>query len=288
MKTAQREPSRRSALLSRADVATSSAGVAESRSGPRNRAVRRRLPSLFRTTPGATSAAQGRKSARRADLERYSARRIIGSDPKPGRVAQVSARHLGDLRIPLGGPNGEEMTNEPECEAHEPKTQAQPNGGRQGAIGNGDGARRTGQQDRIDQGAVHRREIAGNVGGVLHQISAPPPKEKKDKKKLEAAKAMDSPKTICTSRRNPPELSPKASVRPVTMMMITATILATGPSIDSRMVCKGASQGMPDPAASAGSGRAKAIRPSAVAPRAVRNDGRRVMDGFLVLVGKGG
>ena len=60
-KTVQPEPSRRSALFSRAEVATNSAGVAESRSGPRNRAVRCRLPSLFRMTPGAINAAQGRK-----------------------------------------------------------------------------------------------------------------------------------------------------------------------------------------------------------------------------------
>jgi hypothetical protein len=39
-KIAQPEPRRRSALLSRAVVATSSAGVALSRSGPRKRAVR--------------------------------------------------------------------------------------------------------------------------------------------------------------------------------------------------------------------------------------------------------
>src|SRR3546814_8294332 len=33
------------------------------------------------------------------------------------------------------------------------------------------------------------------------------------------------------------------------MMIITAMILATGPSIDSRMDCKGASQGIDDPEA---------------------------------------
>ena len=33
------------------------------------------------------------------------------------------------------------------------------------------------------------------------------------------------------------------------MMMMTATTLATGPSIDSRMRCSGASHGMPEPAA---------------------------------------
>ena len=41
-------------------IATNSAGVAESRSGPRKRAVRWNDPSLLRTTPLSTSAAQGR------------------------------------------------------------------------------------------------------------------------------------------------------------------------------------------------------------------------------------
>jgi hypothetical protein len=44
---------------------------------------------------------------------------------------------------------------------------------------------------------VNRRKIARDFSGcALHQISAPPPKEKKDRKKLDAAKAMESPKTI--------------------------------------------------------------------------------------------
>jgi hypothetical protein len=55
-------------------TATSSAGVALSRSGPRKRAVRWNDPSLLSTTPGPTSATQGRKSARLADLVRYSAK----------------------------------------------------------------------------------------------------------------------------------------------------------------------------------------------------------------------
>src|SRR6056297_1802398 len=146
MKTAQPEPSRLSALLNRAEVATSSAGVAESRSGPRIRAVRCRLPSLFRMTPGAINAAQGRKSASMADLERYSARRIIGSDPEPGRVTEMPPRHFSDLCVSLRGPDCEKVAHQPKCEAYEPEPQAQPDGGRQGAIGNGDGAGSTGQK----------------------------------------------------------------------------------------------------------------------------------------------
>src|SRR3546814_13309841 len=66
-----------------------------------------------------------------------------------------------------------------------------------------------------------------------HEISAPPPKLKKLRKKEEAAKAIASPKMIWMRRRNPPAVSPNASVRPVTRMMITATILATGRWTDS-------------------------------------------------------
>eukprot|EP01040_Poterioochromonas_malhamensis_P020282 gene20284-biopygen6325 len=72
-------------------------------------------------------------------------------------------------------------------------------------------------------------------GDAVHQISAPPPKEKNDRKKLEAANAIDRPNTIWISRRNPPEVSPNARVSPVTMILITAMILATSTSTDSRM-----------------------------------------------------
>ena len=70
-----------------------------------------------------------------------------------------------------------------------------------------------------------------------------------DRKKLDAANAMERPKTIWMRRRAPPELSPKASVSPVIMMIITATIFATGPSMDSRIAWSGASHGMFEPAA---------------------------------------
>ncbi|MNE74264.1 hypothetical protein D3C80_1703310 [compost metagenome] len=94
--------------------------------------------------------------------------------------------------------------------------------------------RRAAQKDRLGQGSVDRGdEVFGDRVG--HQTRAPPPKEKKLRKKELAAKAMERPNTIWIRRRAPPEVSPKARVRPVTMMIITAMILATGPSIDSRM-----------------------------------------------------
>src|SRR5918994_744273 len=95
---------------------------------------------------------------------------------------------------------------------------------------------------------MDRSVEAGNGLARLHQTSAPPPKEKKDRKKLEAAKAMDSPNTIWIRRRKPPEVSPNASARPVRMMTMTEMTFATGPWIDSRIWLRGCSHGMFDPA----------------------------------------
>src|SRR3546814_21017769 len=133
--------------------------------------------------------------------------------------------------------------------------------------------------------AVHRRLESIDLGaGAGHAISAPPPNEKKDRKKELAAKAIDRPKMIWISRRKPPAVSPKASVNPVTIMMITATILATGPSTASNTCCNGSSPGIPDPAARAAAARALPSHATAAAvtdlfgcrPRARRPGERRV------------
>src|SRR5579872_6150983 len=86
---------------------------------------------------------------------------------------------------------------------------------------------------------------------AAHQITTPPPNEKNDRKKLDAANAIDRPNTIWIRRRNPPPVSPNASDSPVTMMMMTAMILATGPSTDCRIWLSGCSHGMLEPAAQA-------------------------------------
>src|SRR5690606_32367126 len=126
----------------------------------------------------------------------------------------------------------------------------------QRAVQDRDAAGCSTEQDRLGQGTVNRRAEARHCVECLetrrHQTSAPPPKLKNERKKLDAAKAIEMPKTIWIRRRKPPPVSPKASVSPVTMMMITATIFATGPSTDSRMDCSGASQGMEEPDAQAG------------------------------------
>src|SRR5271167_3323333 len=127
MKIAQPDPSRRSAMLSRPVIATSSAGVAESRSGPRNRAVRWNEPSLLRMTPFPTSAAHGRKSARLWLWWRYSARLIMGhaSRDQVLRVAQVAPHHVDEGGIALGGPHRRQMAGQPDRGADDPQAQSQ-------------------------------------------------------------------------------------------------------------------------------------------------------------------
>src|SRR6185437_15072721 len=115
MKTAQPEPRRRRALLRRDVIATSSAGVTESRSGPRKRAVRWNEPSLLRMTPVSTSAAQGRKSASVCVRRRYSARFIIGRTSRDQvlRVTQVPAHDVDKGGIAFCGPHGHDVTDQP-------------------------------------------------------------------------------------------------------------------------------------------------------------------------------
>src|SRR5689334_12802125 len=125
------------------------------------------------------------------------------------------------------------MAERPDQKAGNPQTQAEAERRGHGAVEDGDRPRRATEQDRLSQGAMYRRREAFN--GPVHQIRTPPPNEKNARKKLDAANAIDNPKTIWIRRRKPPEVSPKASVRPVTMMMITAKILATGPSTDCRI-----------------------------------------------------
>src|SRR3972149_4326659 len=106
-------------------------------------------------------------------------------------------------------------------------------------------------QRNLETTGETRREF---VGGT-HATTAPPENEKNERKNEDAANAMDKPNTIWISLRKPPLVSPKASANPVEMMMITATIRATGPWIDSRMDVSGPSQGMLEPAACAGKAR---------------------------------
>src|ERR1700694_2960704 len=120
---------------------------------------------------------------------------------------------------------------------------------------------------------MNRRLESGNhvlAHDVSHQISAPPPNEKNERKNEAAAKAIDRPNTIWMRGGNPPAVSPNPSVRPVTMMIITPMILETGPSIDCRICWSGYSQGMFEPAANAGATAITAVMKGDIIARMVR------------------
>src|SRR5262249_7581165 len=150
----------------------------------------------------------------------------------------------------------------PDQQSREPQAQAQSNRRGERAVEDGKPTRSSRDQNGFGERAVerylkpgYRNWLAkhGRYTSLAQLMRAPPAKAKNDRKNDVAAKAMESPNTIWMRRRNPPPISPKARLKPVTMMVTTATTLATGPSIDSRMRCSGASQGMPDPAAWAAS-----------------------------------
>src|SRR3546814_6098235 len=102
----------------------------------------------------------------------------------------MPAHDIDELRIALRGPYGRKMTGRPDCKSDQPKTQAETEGGRESAIEDRNRTRRAAEQDMFGQGAVHRhrktRHLCSMVGRHRHQTSAPPPKEKKERKKLDA------------------------------------------------------------------------------------------------------
>src|SRR5215471_14190333 len=155
-----------------------------------------------------------------------------------GGIAHVPAHHFDEQGVALRGPDGSHVAERPQHEPGDPQAKPEPDGGGHRPVEDRDRTRRPGEQDRFCESPMHRRFETRNqllAHNLRHQISAPPPNEKKDRKKDGAAKAIDRPNTIWMRRRKPPPASPKASDRPVTMMMITAMILVTGPSIDWRI-----------------------------------------------------
>src|SRR5467141_154386 len=211
--------------------------------------------------------------------------RCLASNGEMAGDTQMAAHHVDELRIALRGPDRGGLTENPKQETGDPQPQAETKSCGERAVENRDRARRAAEQDVLGKRAMNGCCKSGDP--LLHQTSAPPPKEKKERKKELAAKAIERPNTIWISRRKPPEVSPNASVRPVTMMMITAMILATGPSTDCRIWFSGCSHGMLEPAAQAGaqSNVARVMRAVVAMARRMRN-GRWITAGLLRVKGR--
>ncbi len=122
-----------------------------------------------------------------------------------------------------------DMADQPERPPTNPEAKPEADGGGERAVDDRHRARRAAEQDRLGQRAMDGASKPA-IGASCSIRPAPRRRSwKKVRKKLDAAKAIDRPNTIWISRRKPPEVSPKASVRPVTMMMITADDLGDRP-----------------------------------------------------------
>src|SRR3546814_14891929 len=111
-----------------------------------------KLPSLLRTMPGATSAAQGRKSERREARRACSQRNIMGSAFEDSGKRDVAARDGEDLRIAPRGEDGEAVADHRHDETSDPEPEPDPERG--GQIGKAWRRERVGQYGSISVGAV--------------------------------------------------------------------------------------------------------------------------------------
>jgi hypothetical protein len=108
--------------------------------------------------------------------------------------AQVSSHYIDEGGIAFGGPNGGHVTDEPEDKTRDPQPQPESKGRRQRAVDNRNRSRGTAHQDGLGERSVNGHDKT--CDRPIHQITTPPPKEKNDRKKLEAANAIDRPNTI--------------------------------------------------------------------------------------------
>ncbi len=105
----------------------------------------------------------------------------------------MTANNIDEQWVALGCPNSCGMTDRPQKKSCNPESQTETQRCGQRTVKDCHRARRTSQEDRLGQRAMDRHDVSRNR---LHQITAPPPNEKNDKKKLEAANAIDRPNTI--------------------------------------------------------------------------------------------
>jgi hypothetical protein len=116
-------------------------------------------------------------------------------------LAQMPREYGHEIGISLCCEHGKRVPNGTKYEPRDPLLEPQPERGSGRTVDNRNGTRRTPEQDRLDERAVYRRLQAFDMLRAVgiwadHEMSAPPPKLKKLRKKDEAAKAIERPKTI--------------------------------------------------------------------------------------------
>src|SRR3546814_10404120 len=163
-------------------------------------------------------------------------------------LLEVTQQHRREIGVAFRRHHRGSVAECPDRNPRDPLLEPEAERRGESAVEDRDRARRAAEQDRLGERTIDRRLKAFDRPGRMirsgrHAMSAPPPKLKQDRKKIDAAKAIDRPKKIWISRRKTPAVSPKSSVSPVAMMMITATILANGSGTDSRTCLSARSHG---------------------------------------------
>ena len=108
--------------------------------------------------------------------------------------AKMSAHDVDKRRIALGCPDGGHVADEPQDKARDPEPKPEPQGCSKRTVDDRDRPWRAAHQDWLSERAMNEHDKA--CDWFIHQITTPPPKEKNERKKLEAANAIDRPNTI--------------------------------------------------------------------------------------------
>src|SRR3982750_3232143 len=104
--------------------------------------------------------------------------------------AQVPDEDRCEVGIAAGSEHRERMAERPQQQAGDPQLKAEPERSGDRSVEDCKRAGSAAEKDRLDQSAVDRRLEAREVlRPAGHEIRAPPPKLKKERKKEEAAKA---------------------------------------------------------------------------------------------------
>src|SRR5579871_1273302 len=144
----------------------------------------------------------------------------------------MTDEHRRERGIATRGEHSDAVSDRPDDNPGDPLLEAEADRRGKRGVEDREPARRAAEQDRCSEAPMDRDLEARHMAVFersAHAISAPPPNEKNDRKKLDAANAIERPNTIWIRRRKPPAVSPNASVRPVSTITATAMILATGP-----------------------------------------------------------
>ena len=103
----------------------------------------------------------GKTGIRNGDIRQDSS--CEDSDVEMTGNAQVSAHDIDEVGIALGGPDGGHVADEPKEETRDPQAQSDAKCGRERAVEDRDGARRTAHQDRLGQRAMNGRDEAWDL-----------------------------------------------------------------------------------------------------------------------------